>query len=184
MAYSIDKSLSWDGLYKFTSDSGASYMVKMRESSHKSGLWTIEFIRPSGNAPAIEIFRTMRVLSEICKEHMDKVGGNRVIMLISGDKDESLKKANVFTRYMGENWNSTIEIPEIKISGLRSPQIKTTNYIVIATRVSYNKIENIDQTQTNELLNIGSNIKFCFNCGTPNNNFAFCPNCGTKLKQN
>lgn len=184
MAYSIDKSLSWDGLYKFTSDSGASYMVKMRESSHKSGLWTIEFIRPSGNAPAIEIFRTMRVLSEICKEHMDKVGGNRVIMLISGDKDESLKKANVFTRYMGENWNSTIEIPEIKISGLRSPQIKTTNYIVIATRVSYNKIENIDQTQTNELLDIGSNIKFCFNCGTPNNNFAFCPNCGTKLKQN
>ena len=183
MAYSIDRSLSWDGLYKFTSDSGATYMIKMRESSHKSGLWTIEFIRPSGNAPIIEIFRTMRVLSEICKEHMDKVGGNRVIMLISGDKDESLKKANVFTRYMGENWNSTIETPEIKISGLRSPQIKTTNYIIIASRNSYNKSEAVTQNQQSESLII-SNIKFCFNCGTPNNNFAFCPNCGTKLKQN
>jgi membrane protease subunit (stomatin/prohibitin family) len=84
---------------------------------------------------------------------------------------------------MGENWNSTIETPEIKISGLRSPQIKTTNYIIIASRNSYNKSEAVTQNQQSESLII-SNIKFCFNCGTPNDSFAFCPNCGTKLKQN
>jgi hypothetical protein len=26
-------------------------------------------------------------------------------------------------------------------------------------------------------------VKFCFNCGSENNNYKFCPSCGTNLKQ-
>ena len=180
MAYSIDKSLSWDGLFRITTDSGALYMIKIRESAPDSGLWTIELIRPSEKGTTSEIFRTMRTISDICQEYINQKKGNEVILFITGKVDESLKKSKVFSRYMGDDWEYTIDIPQIKLSNLRNPNIITTNHFIKATRV-----RKMTEVSSNNLVNtqITSEIKFCFNCGTPNNNFAFCPSCGTKLKQ-
>lgn len=180
MAYSIDKSLSWDGLFRITTDSGALYMIKIRESAPDSGLWTIELTRPSEKGSTSEIFKTMRTISEICQEYINQKQGNNVILFVTGDSDESLKKSNVFSRYMGEDWDYVIDRPQIKISNLRNPNIISTNYFIKATRVRKTITENPSISLNTQII---SEIKFCFNCGTPNNNFVFCPSCGTKLKQ-
>ena len=180
MSYIVDKSLSWDGLYQFQSDSGCNYIIKIKKVSEDSSLWTIELIRKSGEPPVSEIFKTMKTIADICKEYMNIVKGNRVIMLISGNYEESLQKANVFTRYMKDEWNYNIDIPTIKLPGLRSPNVNTTNFMITATRKK--DLIEINKSEMNSTIS-NVDIKFCFNCGTPNNNFVFCPGCGTKLKQ-
>jgi len=180
MSYSIDRSLSWDGLYSFTSESGANYMVKMKESAPGSGLWTINFIKTSGEPPAIEVFRTIKVLSDLCKEYINSKGGTRALLLISGDEQESEQKAKVFSRWMGEEWDCLIHRPNIKVPGLRKSNIPSTPFAIMATRKP--KTETIQPVKVTEIQST-SEIKFCFNCGTANNNYLYCPSCGTKLKQ-
>ena len=180
MPYSIDRSLSWDGLYSFTSESGASYMVKMKETSPRSGLWTINFIKNSGESTPTEIFKTIKILSDLCKEYINSQNGNRALLLISGDEKESEQKAKVFSRWMGEEWDCLIHRPNVKISGLRKSSIPTTPFAIMATRRP--KIEEVEKPKTIDSP-VNFEIKFCYNCGSPNNNFVFCPSCGTKLKQ-
>lgn len=184
MSYSIDRDLSWDGLYKIYTPSGTEYLIKMKESAPDSGLWTINLIRPSEKAPTIEIFRTLKLVSEVCQEYLNEVKANKLLLLIAGDIDESQKKAKVFTRWMESDWNDwdfKIDRPEIRIDALRSANIKSTSFSIILKRKN-NLYQSNTQKPTNNVVN-HLDIKFCFNCGTPNNNFAFCPSCGTKLKQ-
>jgi hypothetical protein len=178
MKFNIDRSGSDEGIYTFTSESETTYIVKIRETAPRSGLWSIDFVKLSGTPSTNEIFRTMKVLSDLCKEYVDSVGGSKVIMLISGNKEESYQKAKVFSRWMGENWNCEIAEPQIKIPGLRQPYISSTPYLIWAT-----KNEKPIELKSNISIEEMPDIKFCFNCGTPNNSYQFCPSCGTKLKQ-
>lgn len=179
MPFSIDKSLDWDGIYKFSSDSGASYIVKLRESAPGSGLWTIDFIKTGGEPPKTEIFKTMKVLSDLCKEYINKVGGDNLLMLISGDSEESLQKSKVFTRWMGEEWESNITDARLKISGIRN-MLYPTPYLISVKRKPKSIVEDTPKPIS---IGITSEIKFCYNCGNANNDYLYCPNCGTKLKQ-
>jgi hypothetical protein len=178
MNYSIDRSFSSDGLYTFSSDT-SSYILKMRESAPRSGLWTIDFIKSSGEPSPKEVFRTMKIISDLCKEFIDSVNGNKVIMFIAGDPVTSAQKAKVFSRWMGENWKCEISEPQIKIPGLRNSAILPTPFSIIATRISNSKQEETVSTS----IPANTDIKFCFNCGSPNNSYQFCPSCGTQLKQ-
>jgi len=66
MSYVIDKGMEWDGIYKYTTDSGVSYMVKISETAPGSGFWTIDFIKLSkidGNVR--EVFTIMNTLIEL-----------------------------------------------------------------------------------------------------------------------
>ena len=45
MSYVIDKGMEWDGIYKYTTDSGISYMVKIHETAPGSGFWTFEVLK-------------------------------------------------------------------------------------------------------------------------------------------
>lgn len=181
MSFNIDRSLSWDGLYKIYSNE-SSFLVKIRETSLGSGLWIVDMVNEYGNTPGISIFSLLKSLSEVCKEYLDIVGGKKMMIKIDNTLQESQKTAKVFTRWLENDWDYKIENSDIKLAGLRNPYLNISTLSILAFRKD--KIQNlIPETHSQDPI-ILSEIKFCFNCGAPNNSFAFCPNCGTKLKQN
>jgi hypothetical protein len=179
MHYNIDRSLSSEGIYIFNYGN-ASYILKMKESAPGSGFWTIDFIKSSGDTKSSEVFKIMNIVANLCKEYADKTYINNVIMFISGEPEESSRKAKVFSRWIGDNWNCEIKtMLSIRIPGARKASIIPSHCAIIATRISNSKQEETIPTS----IPTNTDIKFCFNCGTPNNSYQFCPNCGTKLKQ-
>lgn len=180
MSYNIDKSLSWDGLYKIYSND-SSYLVKIRETSHGSRVWIVDTIKEYGDSSNVKIFKMMELVSQVCKEYIDSVNGKQIIIMVNGNLEESKQRSKVLTRWLEKDWEYKIENADIRLSSSRS-NVNSVNLMIVAYRKS--KIEIKSDIIENENTVILSNIKFCFNCGTPNNNFIFCPSCGTKLKQN
>lgn len=179
MSYIIDKGLEWDGIYKYTTDSGISYMVKIHETSHGSGFWTIDFIKLSkidGNVR--EVFAIMNTLFEASMEYVDIKNIQNVIIFINGENREQIdQKTRVFVRWIRDYWDYQIAPnPQIVIPGKRDGRINIPTNGIFMTRKKL--ITTIETTKLSKV-----EVKFCYNCGTENNNFKFCPKCGTSLQQ-
>ena len=177
----VDKSLSWDGLYQFYTDKGAKFLIKIVESAPNSGVWMVNFVKSNTiEVEPREVFSLMKLIAEGCNEYANQKGINKAIFLMSGGREESLQKSKIFTRWMEDNWNFEIKESQIKIPGTRFEVLNSTPYTI-----SLSRKEKSNKTEiTNSSNTISQEIKFCYNCGTPNNSYLFCPSCGTKLKQN
>jgi|688.fasta_scaffold364307_2 hypothetical protein len=180
MSYVIDKGMEWDGIYKYTTDSGISYMVKIHETAPGSGYWTIDFIKLSKDSGNVrEVFSIMSMLMELSMGYADIRNIQNVIIFISGENREQInQKTRIFTRWIKDYWNyQIVSNPEVIIPGKRDGRITIPTNGIFMTR----KQGLVTPIETTTLSSV--EIKFCYNCGTENNNFKFCPKCGTSLQQ-
>jgi hypothetical protein len=180
MSYIIDKELEWDGIYKYTTDSGISYMAKIDETAPGSGYWTIDFIKLSKNDGNVrEVFAIMNTLIELSMEYADIKNIQNVIIFINGENRDLIdQKTRIFTRWIKDYWDyQIVSNPEMVISGKRDGRINIPTNGIFMTR----KQGIVTPIQTTKLSSV--DVKFCYNCGTENNNFKFCPKCGTSLQQ-
>jgi hypothetical protein len=180
MSYIIDKELEWDGIYKYTTDSGISYMAKIHETAPGSGYWTIDFIKLSKNDGNVrEVFAIMNTLIELSMEYADIKNIQNVIIFINGENRDLIdQKTRIFTRWIKDYWDyQIVSNPEMVISGKRDGRINIPTNGIFMTR----KQGIVTPIQTTKLSSV--DVKFCYNCGTENNNFKFCPKCGTSLQQ-
>jgi len=175
--FQIDRSLSSDGVYQYTTDNGVRYIVKISETAPGSGLATMDFILLAGSPSAIEIFRTMGTLYELAFEHVESKNYKNILVYITGSNREEIdQKTRIFTRWVNpEFWDHQIvPNPQIIIPGKRNgTYMLPTNAIVM--------------TRKNTTVSVPApapsvDIKFCYNCGEENNNYKFCPKCGTNLQ--
>jgi hypothetical protein len=176
MSYIIDRSLAFDGLFRYSTDNGTDYIVKISETAPNSGFWTLDFKKLSGDPSALEVFKTLNTLFTVAMEYAAEKNINNAYLLIAGDTiDEIQKKTVAFTRWIEYDWDyNIIKNPLITIDGMKSSINIPTNIIHIKRKIIKNQVT---QQQSQSLM------KFCSNCGTENNNFQFCPNCGSNLKQ-
>lgn len=176
MTYNLDKSLIGDGIILYNTDSGCKYLAKISETAIGSGLWTLDFMKLSGEPITSEVFKIMKTLTDACMEYVFEKNINNVAIFISGENEEIInQKTTIFQRWLKEDWDFEI-VPnmEIKIQGKRNSKFNApTNAIMMKRK------QNIVQKQI--VINGNMNVKFCFNCGTKNDDFQFCPNCGTKF---
>jgi hypothetical protein len=176
MSYNVDKTFAWDGIYQYSSDSGAKYLVKISKTSKNSDMWTLNFMKLAGEPSKLEVFKIMRTLWEVSMEYVNEKNINTAILLVSGaDNLEIEQKTTVFTRYLKDDWDfQIINNPDFQVEGMKNGKFSIpTNAFFIQRKVNSPQIINktIDPVS----------IKFCFNCGTKNDSFQFCPNCGTKF---
>jgi hypothetical protein len=176
MTYNLDKSLIGDGIILYNTDSGCKYLAKISETSIGSGLWTLDFMKLSGEPSTSEVFKIMKTLTDACMEYVFEKNINNVAIFISGENEEIInQKTTIFQRWLKEDWDFEI-VPnmEIKIQGKRNSKFNVpTNAIMMKRKQK--------STQKQIVINGNINVKFCFNCGTKNDSFQFCPNCGTKF---
>lgn len=180
MSYIIDKDMEWDGIYKYTTDSGISYMAKIHETAPGSGFWTIDFMKMSKDEGDFkEVFSIMNTLIELSMDYADQKNIQNVIIFISGENREKIdQKTRIFTRWIKDYWDyQIISNPEMLIPGKRDGRIIIPTNGIFMTR----KKGLVTPIQTTKLSSV--EVKFCYNCGTENNNFKFCPKCGTSLQQ-
>lgn len=166
--YKINRTLSDDGVYQYTTDSGVKYLAKISESSPSSGLWTLNFVLIEGSPSIREVFTTMNTLTEASMEYLDSVGAKTAIFFIDGNNsDEIDQKTRIFTRWISQYWDyDIISNPEIVIPGKRDGKITIQTNAISMKRKS----------------NVITSSNFCQNCGNPNTGSKFCPNCGTNLQ--
>jgi hypothetical protein len=177
MNYNVDKSLSWNGLYQYSSESGTQYLVKISESAPGSDFWTMDFVKLSGEPTPSEVFKIMSTLFEVSMEYVIQKNITKAFLIINGkDKEEIEKKTNIFVRWLRDHWDYQI---------VNNPEFTTPkgNQVVLQTNGIYITKKLVTNTESNNNLT-DVTIKFCYNCGTENKGFQFCPNCGTNLKQN
>jgi hypothetical protein len=178
MTYHIDKTLIGDGIIQYSTDAGCKYLAKIYETAPKSNVWSIDFVKVSGNPSPLEVFKIMKTLTEASMEYAFEKNINNAVIFIAGENQEVInQKTTVFTRWIDLDWDYTIQPNiEVKIAGLRNTIMIPTNAIMMTRKQT--------TVQKQVVINGNVNIKFCFNCGTENKDFQFCPNCGTNLKQN
>lgn len=178
MSYLVDKSLAWNGIFQYSSESGTNYLVKISESAPNSNFWTMDFKKLSGEPSSTEVFRIMNTLFEVAMEYVDEKKIDSALLLITGSsKEEMEQKTKIFVRWLKDNWDLQIlEKPEFTIKGYKRSYVLPNNGIFIKRKTV------INNTPTSPVPKF--TIKFCYNCGTENDGFQFCPNCGTNLKQN
>lgn len=180
MSYVIDRGMEWDGIYKYTTDSGISYMAKIHETAPGSGFWTIDFIKLSKeDGDAREVFTIMNTLIELSMEYAEMNNIQNAIIFINGENREQInQKTKIFTRWIKDYWDyQVVSNPQVFIPGKRDGRITIPTNGIFMTRKK-NLITPIKETKLSTV-----EIKFCYNCGTENNNFKFCPKCGTSLQQ-
>ena len=179
MTYNLDKGLIDDGIILYTTESGCKYMAKIFETSNRSGLWTLDFIKLVGEPDSSEVFRIMKTLTEASMEYVFEKNINNVAIFVSGENEDVInQKTTIFQRWLKEDWDFDI-IPnmEIKVQGKRNSTFSVpTNAIMMKRKQK--------PIQRQVITDKNYEIKFCFNCGSENKGFQFCPNCGTNLKQN
>ena len=114
---------------------------------------------------------------------IEKNNIENIIVTIDGkDQEEIDKKTKAFTRWIKKPWSyKVMKNPTIKIDG-------ATKNIYVRTNIIHMFKTNEPITpevvvKKEEIKNIPSQIKFCYNCGLENNNYKFCPGCGTNLQQ-
>ncbi len=176
--FQIDRSLSSDGVYQYSTDNGVKYIVKISESAPGSGLATIDFTLLSGSPMPLEVFRTMGTLYELAFEHVEDKGFKNIVVYINGDNREEIdQKTRIFTRWINsEYWDhQVVPNPQIVIPGKRNGTIILQTNGIVMTRKS-------TPVQTTTEAPLSVNIKFCYTCGTENKNYKFCPICGTNLQ--
>jgi len=180
--FQIDRTLACDGLYKYSTDNGVEYNVKIHESAPGSGLATIYFTLLSGKPSAIEVFRTMNTLYELSFEYVESKGFKNILVHIDGkDREEIDKKTRIFTsgltKWVGPNVfdYQIISNPKITVPGRRNGAYTFETNAIYMTRKSTPAPTTIEAPPNVD-------IKFCYNCGTENNNYKFCPKCGTNLQ--
>lgn len=175
--FEIDRSLSSDGVYQYSTDDGVGYLVKISESAPGSGLATIDFVLISGSPSPMEVFRTMNTLYELSFEHVESKGFKNILVYINGSNREEIdKKTRIFTRWINpEFWDYQIlPDPQIIIPGKKNGAFTLqTNAIAIVRK-------NVVIPTPTPVSSV--DVKFCYNCGTENNNYKFCPKCGTNLQ--
>jgi hypothetical protein len=178
MTYNLDKSLISDGMIFYTTDSGCKYLAKIFETSTGSGLWTLDFIKLSGDPESSEVFKIMKTLTDACMEYVYDKNINNVAIFVSGENEDVInQKTTIFQRWLRDDWDFEITPNmEIKISGKRN-----SSYSVPTNAIMMKRKQKVVQKQI--ITNGNIQVKFCFNCGSENNGFQFCPNCGTNLKQ-
>ena len=179
MAFELDKSLSWNGIYRYSTENGTQYLAKISETAKNSGLWTLDFIKLSGDPSPIEVFKILNTLFLACMEYVNQNNVNKAYLAVTGETNEEIsKKTTAFTRWIKDYWDyQIIDNPEFRILGRKESIIIPTK-VIFMTRKTTSISNTTSTSETNNTL-----MKFCPNCGTQNNNFQFCPNCGTNLKQ-
>jgi hypothetical protein len=183
--YTIDRSISWNNTIVFSSDNGTKYGVQLLETAPGSKLWTFNFKLIEGVPDQKEVFKTMSVLQDVLLEPgglIERNNVNEIVVFIDGKSREEIdQKTKIFTRWIKSPWIFNIESnPEIIITGKRDQIYPNTNFIHIKKT---DVIEQVTPIETNKTSINLSNIKFCYNCGSENNNYKFCPSCGTNLQQ-
>jgi len=180
----VDNSALWDNTFTIETDSGAKYIVSLAETGPSSDVWVLNFLLIDGTPQYKEIFSTFKTLQQNLKKLLLERNIQKVIGWIGGkDREEVDKKAKIFLRWV--EWPFVCDIdnsPEIRIPGRRKLLQPNTNFFVIK------RVDNGEELKTKihpkqNTPSTTNEIKFCFNCGTPNNSYQFCPSCGTKLKQ-
>jgi hypothetical protein len=170
MPYTVDKTFLEHNVFRITTDSGVNYIILLHETSEDSGLWTLSFlVEPEKKPLPSEVFRTMKILEENLMEILEQKKIESLLVYITGkNRDEIDQKTKIFTRWIEDPWEYTIEKdPIIKIQGRREEIQVMTNFIHIKKKIN---TEN-------------PKVKYCTNCGTENKNYKFCPNCGNNLEQ-
>ena len=184
MSYNIDNSLIWNNLFMFTTDAGTKYIAKFDEVSE--GIWTLNFQLESGEPLKSEIFKTMKFLGDNTSNFLDEKGISTLLVYITGsNRDEIDQKTKIFTRWIKSPWKyEVISNPIITIEGNREHIQTNTNFIHINRGIDEVVIEPpVNKVVDSVFIESPVGIKFCFNCGSENNNYKFCPSCGTNLKQ-
>lgn len=184
MSYKIDNSLIWDNLFMFTTDAGTKYIAKFDEVSE--GIWTLNFQLESGEPLRSEIFKTMKFLGDNTSNFLDEKDINTLLVYIAGsNRDEIDQKTKIFTRWIKLPWKyEIISNPIITIEGNKNHIQTNTNFIHMTRGVDEVVIESpVNKVVDSVVIESPVGIKFCFNCGSENNNYKFCPSCGTNLKQ-
>jgi hypothetical protein len=181
----VDNSTLYNNTFTIETDSGAKYIVSIAETAPSSGVWVLNFLLIDGTPQYKEIFSTFKLLQQNLKSLLLERNIQKVIGWISGkDREEINQKTKVFLRWV--EWPFVYEVdnsPEIRIPGRRQSLHPDTNFFLIK------RVGNVEQSNSNikqstqNTPSTTNEIKFCFNCGTPNNSYQFCPSCGTKLKQ-
>ena len=184
MSYKIDNSLIWDNLFMFTTDAGTKYIAKFDEVSE--GIWTLNFQLESGEPLRSEIFKTMKFLGDNTSNFLDEKDINTLLVYIAGsNRDEIDQKTKIFTRWIKLPWKyEIISNPIITIECNKNHIQTNTNFIHMTRGVDEVVIESpVNKVVDSVVIESPVGIKFCFNCGSENNNYKFCPSCGTNLKQ-
>ena len=178
MTYNVDKSLIGDGIIQYSTESGCKYMAKIYESAPGSTLWSIDFKKLSGTPSPSEVFKIMKTLTDAAMEYVYDKNINTVSIFIDAESDEMIEKKTIaFQRWIKDDWDfEVIKNMEIKIAGMRN-----STFTMPTNSIMMRRKQNVVTKQVS--VNGSINIKFCYNCGTENNDFQFCPNCGTNLKQ-
>lgn len=137
----------------------------------------MDFTLLSGTPSAIEIFRTMGTLYELAFEHVESKGFKNILAYINGaNREEIDQKTRIFTRWINpEFWDhQIIPNPQIIIPGKRNGTFTLQTNGIAMTR------KNVIVPVPTPVPSV--DIKFCYNCGTENDNYKFCPTCGTNLQ--
>ena len=115
--YNINYDLSWDGIFKFKTDSNCEYIVSIKKTTPVSKHWTVNFRKKSGQNLPEEVFKIMKTCAYICNEYADLKSINKVVLFIEGDNDKIIsKKANIFTKWMID-WNYEISDVDMSYAG-------------------------------------------------------------------
>lgn len=175
MNYLVDRSLIEDGILQYTTESGTKFLAKIFRTSANSDLWSLDFVKVSGTPSPVEVFKTMKTLTDAAMEYAVQRGINRVIIFIAGETQDVIeKKTTAFQRWLVLDWDfEIIPFMDVRVSGLRNGFTVPTNTILLSRK----KLPFQRQVVQNNQIT----IKFCFNCGQENKEFLYCPTCGTKL---
>lgn len=115
--YKINYDLSWDGIFRFKTESNCEYVVSIKKTTPVSKHWTVNFRKKSGENKPDEVFKIMKTCAYICNEYADLKSIKKAILFIEGENNEIItRKANIFTKWM-TNWNYKIEDVDMSYAG-------------------------------------------------------------------
>lgn len=175
MNYLVDRSLVGDGILQYTTESGTKFLAKIFKTSAGSDLWSLDFVKVSGTPSPVEVFKTMKTLTDAAMEYAVQREINRVIIFIAGETQQIIeKKTAAFQRWLVVDWDFEImPYMDVRVLGLRTGFTVPTNTLLLTRKkLLFQRQILQDDRRT---------IKFCFNCGQENKEFLYCPTCGTKL---
>lgn len=186
--FRVDNTFLWDNCFYIESELGTKYCVRLNETAPGTNIWIINFILISGTPKGREVFKTLSILWENLKKFFIDKDITSAFGYIDGKtREERDQKTKIFTRWVDYPFEVIVDAsPEIRIQGSsRSHTIDTNMFHISRIPKSGTDKEELKLKEEIQKIDTPTNteIKFCFNCGNPNNSFVFCPNCGTKLKQ-
>lgn len=136
MNYELDKSGIDNGIIQYTTENGCKYLANIYEIEIGTGVWSLEFIKFSGNPESSDVFKIMRTLTDACMEYVYEKNITSAILFISGGKKEEIEqKTKIFQRWLENDWSfEVISGKEVDILGRKFKISNTDAKILTMTR--------------------------------------------------